>query len=123
MPKLTRQELDKIRAREEEKLKKRDIHGKTTHVVVGMGTQGISAGAKNVLNALSDEIEKAGLENVILTQTGLIVSDKAPVVEVFSPEKGLVVYGNVSVKDAQRIVKEHLLENKILEDKRIQVEE
>ena len=123
MSKLSLDDLRAIRNREEKELRKRDIHGRTVHVVVGMGTSGINAGAKVVLNALADEIEAAGLDKVILTQTGSLAPIAEPVVEVYSPESGLVVYADVSKADAERIVKEHLVSGKILEDKRVEVKE
>ena len=45
MAKLSLEELRALRARESVRLEKRDIHGKQVHVVVGMGTCGIQAGA------------------------------------------------------------------------------
>ena len=122
MSKLSLEELRAIRDREEKKLKARDIHGRNVHVVVGMGTSGIDSGAKVVLNTIADELAAAGLDNVILTQTGSLAPVKEPVVEVFSPEQGLTVYQDVSKADAIRIVKEHLVEGKILDDKKVEVE-
>lgn len=119
MSKLSLNELRAIRENEQKKLKARDIHGRTVHVVVGMGTSGIDCGAKVVLNAIADELASAGLDNVILTQTGSLAPIKEPVVEVYSLDKGLVVYGDVSKQDAIRIVKEHIIEGKILSDKQI----
>ena len=37
MAKLSLSDLHEIRSREEKNLKKRDIHGRTVHVVVAMG--------------------------------------------------------------------------------------
>ena len=123
MAKLSLSDLREIREREERNLKKRDIHGRSVHVVVAMGTSGISAGAKLTLNALADEVEKKGLENVIITQTGSAYPNPEPVVEVYTPEGGLVVYGSVDKDSAVRIVDEHLAGGKILEDKRIELKE
>ena len=123
MAKLSLSDLREIREREERNLKKRDIHGRTVHVVVAMGTSGINAGAKLTLNALADEAEKKGLENVIITQTGSAAPNPEPVVEVYTPKDGLVVYGSVDKDTAVRIVDEHLVGGKILEDKRIELKE
>ena len=67
MAKLSLSDLHDIREREGKKLKMRDIHGRTVHVVVAMGTSGIEKGAKFTLNAIADEVEKKGLEDVIIT--------------------------------------------------------
>ena len=116
MAKLSLSDLREIRVREERNLKKRDIHGRSVHVVVAMGTSGINAGAKLTLNALADEVEKKGLENVIITQTGSAAPNPEPVVEVYTPNEGLVVYGSVDKDTAVRIVDEHLAGGKVLED-------
>ena len=55
MAKLSLSELHEIRSREERNLKKRDIHGRSVHVVVAMGTSGIDAGAKLTLNTILAE--------------------------------------------------------------------
>ena len=123
MSKLSLSELHEIRSREERNLKKRDIHGRTVHVVVAMGTSGINAGAKVTLNAIADEVEKQGLGNVIITQTGSAYPNPEPVVEVFTPKDGLVVYGSVDKDAAIRIVSEHLAGGKIVEDKKIELKE
>ncbi len=123
MAKLSLSDLRSIREREEKNLKKRDIHGRTVHVVVAMGTSGINAGAKLTLNTIADEVEKKGLDNVIITQTGSAYPNPEPVVEVFSPKQGLVIYGNVDKETAVRIVNEHLAEGRILEDKKIELKE
>lgn len=123
MAKLSLSDLRSIREREERNLKKRDIHGRTVHVVVAMGTSGINAGAKLTLNTLAEEVEKKGLENVIITQTGSAYPNPEPVVEVYSPKQGLVVYGSVDKDTAIRIVEEHLAGGKIFEDKKIELKE
>ena len=122
MAKLTIEELHKLREREEIKMKKRDIEGRKRHIVVAMGTSGIEKGAKYTLNAIADEVEKLGLEDVIITQTGSAAPAPEPVVEVFVPGKGLTVYGNVDAEKAKRIVDEHLAGGKVVEDLRIELE-
>lgn len=124
MSKLTREELHELRIREAERLQKRAIHGKTSHIVVVMGTVGIEAGAKVVLNKLVDVVEEKGLQQVIVTQTGAIKDDaNAPVVEVYTPELGAVAYGKVNAELATRIIEEHVIGGKIIEDHRIALED
>ena len=123
MAKLSLSDLHAIRDCEEKNLKKRDIHGRTVHVVVAMGTSGIDAGAKLTLNTLADDVEKLGLDNVIITQTGSAAPNPEPVVEVYTPKTGLVVYGSVDKEAAHRIAEEHLKGGKILEDLRIELKD
>ena len=123
MAKLSLSDLREIRSREEKNLKKRDIHGREIHVVVAMGTSGINAGAKLTLNTIADDVEKLGLDNVIITQTGSAAPNPEPVVDVYSSKTGLVVYGSVDKDAAHRIVSEHLKEGRILEDLRIEMQD
>lgn len=123
MAKLSLEELRKIREDEMVRLRKRDIHGRTRHVVVSMGTCGINAGAKIVLNAIADEAEALGLNDVIITQTGCLgCCEEEPVVEVHTPELGTIVYGKVDAKIAKAIVDEHLAKGKALTSNRIVLE-
>lgn len=123
MAKLSLEELRALRARESDRMHKRDIHGKTVHVVVGMGTCGIQAGAKVTLNSIVDEIEAKGLDNVIVTQTGCQGRcDAEPIVEVYSPSLGAVAYGKVDAKIARQIVDEHIIGGRILADHKIDLE-
>lgn len=123
MAKLSLEELRDIRAKEAVRLAKREIHGKDCHVVVCMGTCGIKAGAKVALDALVDEVEAKGLGNVIVTQAGCAGKCEAePVVEVYTPALGAVAYGNVDAKTARRIVDEHIIGGKVLEDRKIALE-
>ncbi|MDY4799301.1 MAG: (2Fe-2S) ferredoxin domain-containing protein [Bullifex sp.] len=123
MAKLSLEELRKFRDSESLRLRRRSIHGRNVHVVVCMGTCGIAAGAKIVLNTIVDELEAKGLDNVIVTQTGC-AGDCAdePIVEVHTPELGSVAYGKVDQKTAKRIVDEHIIGGSIVADHRIELE-
>ena len=123
MAKLSLEELRALRAKESARLEKRDIHGKRVHVVVGMGTCGIQAGAKVTLNSIVDEIEAKGLKDVIVTQAGCQGRcDMEPVVEVYTPSLGAVADGKVDAKLARRIVDEHIVGGKVIDDHRIDLE-
>lgn len=123
MAKLSLEELRKFRDSESLRLRRRSIHGRNVHVVVCMGTCGIAAGAKIVLNTIVDELEAKGLDNVIVTQAGC-AGDCAdePIVEVHTPELGSVAYGKVDQKTAKRIVDEHIIGGSIVDDHRIELE-
>ena len=86
-------------------------------VVVGMATCGIAAGARPVLNAFSEEVGKAGLTDVVVTQTGCIgICQYEPVVEVFEEGKDKVTYVKMTAQKALRVVEEHLKGGKVVEE-------
>ena len=79
-------------------------------VVVGMATCGIAAGARPVLNAFVEGVNKSGLENkVSVTQTGCIgICQYEPVVEVFEAGKDKVTYVKMTPEKAQEVIEKHL---------------
>ena len=103
-------ELQAIRDKARMQMKMRGDNREAVRVVVGMATCGISAGARPVLNAFVNEIEKRHLENVVVTQTGCIgMCQFEPIVEVMAPGKEKVTYAKVTADKVARIVAEHLV--------------
>ena len=93
------------------------LGGDTIRVVVGMATCGLAAGAKPVYDTIKAEIEKRGLKNVAVTQTGCIGMCKyEPLVDVFVPGQDKVTYVFVTPEKALRIIDEHVIGGKIAED-------
>ncbi len=79
-------------------------------VVVGMATCGIAAGARPVLNAFVEEVNKQGLtDKATVTQTGCIgICQYEPVVEIFEAGKEKVTYVKMTADKARRVVEEHI---------------
>ena len=78
-------------------------------IVVGMATCGIAAGARPVLNAFVEEVNKAGIADVAVTQTGCIgICQYEPVVEVFEEGKEKVTYVKMTAEKAARVDEEHI---------------
>ena len=106
-------ELQEIRNRTLSQVNLRKDREDGVRVVVGMATCGIAAGARPVLNAFVQEIEKRGLTNVMVTQTGCIGMCKyEPIVEVYVPGAEKVTYIHMSEEKAARVVAEHIINNK-----------
>lgn len=109
-------ELAKIR---EEALKRVDVRKdrKGTRIVVGMATCGISAGARPVLTALLEEVQKRNLADVEVTQTGCIgVCRLEPIVEVYKEGQEKVTYVEMDAEKAKKIIAEHIVNDNIVAD-------
>ena len=89
-----------------------------TRIVVGMATCGIAAGARPVLNAFVECVNKEGLiDSVTVSQTGCIgICQYEPVVEIFQPGKEKVTYVKMTAEKAQKVVEEHIKGGKIVEE-------
>ncbi len=86
-----------------------------TRVLVGMATCGIAAGARPVLAAFVEEVNKRQLKNVMVTQTGCIgICKLEPVVEIVVPGQEKVTYVKMTAEKAARVVAEHLVNGKVV---------
>ena len=88
----------------------------TTRIVVGMATCGIAAGARPVLNAFVDGVNKEGLaSDVVVSQIGCIgICQYEPVVEVYKAGEEKVTYVKMTVEKAEKVLKEHIKGGKIV---------
>jgi len=110
------EDLKKIR---EEALKKREIKSApgSIQIVVGMGTPGIAAGARETLKEILGIIEEKQLGNITIRQTGNIGLDSwEPIVQVLMGETVPVTYGKVTPFVARQIMEQHVLGGKVLND-------
>ena len=104
------EELKALRESMQNKMNLRKDDSETIRVVVGMATCGIAAGARPVLSGFVEEINKRGLENVQVTQTGCIgICQYEPVVEVFENGKEKVTYVKMTEDKIAQVVAEHLV--------------
>jgi NADP-reducing hydrogenase subunit HndB len=103
------EELKKIREKAQKDVELRQKQARI-RVVVGMGTSGIAAGARDVLRTFVDEVGRRNLTDVLVTQTGEKgLASQEPMVEVFEEGKPVVVYGNMNQEKAKRVVVEHIV--------------
>lgn len=110
-------ELQAIRDKAREKMAVRDGAEAETRVVVGMATCGIAAGARPVMTAFLDEIDKRGLKNVTVSQTGCIgVCRLEPIVEVFVPGQEKVTYVKMKPEMVPVVVEQHLVNHQVVTD-------
>jgi NADP-reducing hydrogenase subunit HndB len=114
-------ELKKIREKAQKEVELRQKQARI-RVVVGMGTSGIAAGARDVLKTFVEEISRRNLSDVVVTQTGERgLSSQEPMVEVFEEGKSVVVYGNLDVEKTKRVVVDHVVNGKPVSEYAIEV--
>ncbi len=118
MAKMTLDELRKLREEKKQDLSRREVEGKEIQVIVGMGTCGIAAGAKQTFDAIVAEVSAAGLgDQVVIRQTGCMgLCYVEPTVEVAMPGMPVVIYGKMTQDVAKDLVKMHLVEKKLLDN-------
>ena len=102
-------ELKAIKDRMKDKIVLRE-GANDIRVVVGMATCGIAAGARPVLNALVEEVNKANLcDKVTVSQTGCVgYCQLEPIVEVYEAGKEKITYIKMTPDKAKEVVEKHL---------------
>ncbi len=117
MHKLTRNDLHKLREQKRREGCRREGAVSAARIRIGMGTCGIAAGAQAALDALTDELSKLSLTDVTVQPTGCMgLCYSEPTVEVLQPGMPAVIYGRVDADVARRIVTEHLVKGRLLND-------
>ena len=110
------EDLKRIR---EEALKKQEVKSASgqKQIIVGMGTCGIAAGARDTMKAILEKIEKDNLSGIIVTQTGCIgVCEMEPIVQVQIGDSPKITYGKVTKDVAARIIDEHVLAGNVVKE-------
>ena len=111
----TLEDLKALREKLKSDIKVRQNQG--TKIIIGMGTCGIAAGAREVMSAALDELAVRKLNDVQVQQTGCIgMCEKEVLLDVIRPNEPRITYGNVKPADVKRIIADHVVNGRIIED-------
>ena len=87
-------------------------------VIIGLGTCGIAAGGRKIMEVAMDEISKRGLKDVSVETTGCIgMCQNEPLMDIVRPGEPRVTYGNLKPEDVPRIIADHLVNGNVVEEK------
>jgi NADP-reducing hydrogenase subunit HndB len=116
MARLTIEDLKKIKEDHKAMLTLRE-GGYRAKVTVHMGTCGIAAGARKVMEALLDEINTNKVTDVIVTTSGCAgLCSKEPMATVEIINEAPVKYVQLDEEKMRKIFKEHVLNGQIVQD-------
>jgi len=110
------EDLKKIR---EEALRKREVRNASgqKQIIVGMGTCGIAAGARDTMKAILEKIECEGLTGISVSQTGCIgLCEMEPIVQIQVGEGEKITYGKINPEKAAKIIQEHVLGGAVVKE-------
>lgn len=117
MAKMTLEQLRKLRDSKQNEIDKRNVGDKDCRIIVGMGTCGIAAGAKQALDSFISTLDANGINNVSVTQTGCMgLCYVEPTVEVCVPGMPDIIYGRVDATVAKEIVEKHIIKKELVTD-------
>lgn len=109
------EDLDKLRQKLQQDMQVRQKEH-DVKVTVSMGTCGIAAGAREVVQALLEELKEQGLSNVAITQTSCVgFCQNEPLLEV-TKDSEKTVYVNIDQDKAREVVRKHLVQGQVIRD-------
>jgi NADP-reducing hydrogenase subunit HndB len=115
MPKIkSLEDLKRVREEAQRDLKVRKDTG--TRIIVGMGTCGIAAGARETMHAIMEELEKRAIEANVTTVGCVGQCAQEPLVDIEQAGKQRITYGKVLPDMIPRLIDEHLKNGRIVDE-------
>lgn len=115
MPKLkSLEDLKRVREEATQSLKVRLDTGTT--IIVGMGTCGIAAGARETMRAILEELAKRQIDAHVTTVGCIGMCVKEPLVDIEQAGKPRITYGNVKPPMVPRLIEDHLIKGQPVEE-------
>ena len=117
MPKLTIKDLQKIKEKKKRTSSIREGGDYRVKITVHMGTCGIAAGARNIMNAFIEEIEKNDPSDIFLTNSGCAgLCSKEPMATIEVLGQAPVKYIDLNEKKVKEIFQKHVMGGNIVKE-------
>jgi NADP-reducing hydrogenase subunit HndB len=108
------EDLQRIREQAQRELKTRTDTG--TRIIVGMGTCGIAAGARETMHAILEELDRQGIEANVTTVGCIGMCSKEPLVDIEQAGQPRITYCNIGAGMVPRLIEEHLLRGSVIQE-------
>jgi NADP-reducing hydrogenase subunit HndB len=117
MAKLNLDGLRKLREQKKAEMGKRSAWSEI-QIVIGMGTCGIAAGAKQTMDAFVAGLKENNLtETCRIKKTGCMgLCHSEPTVEIIIPGMSPVIYGMVDPEVSKKIIQNHIIGRELVDD-------
>ena len=113
MPKLKSiEDLKKVREQAQQDFKIRIETN--TKIIIGMGTCGIAAGARETMHAILEELQKREIDAHITTVGCIGMCSKEPLVDIEQAGQPRVTYCNIHPDMVPRLIEEHLVKGNVV---------
>ena len=88
----------------------------STRIIVGMGTCGIAAGAREVMHTILKELDARKIEAHVETVGCVGMCAKEPLVDIEQAGKSRIRYANISPEHVPRLIEEHLVKGNVIQE-------
>ena len=116
MERIRPEDLEKISEKVKDKLVLREGKG-SAKIIVHMGTCGIAAGARTIMNALMRCMDESAVKDVIFSTSGCAgLCSREPMITIELAGHAPVKYVDLTEDKAKRIFAEHIVKGEIVVD-------
>jgi NADP-reducing hydrogenase subunit HndB len=117
MPKLTIEDLEKLRERAKKQTFLREATDYRAKITVHMGTCGIAAGAREIMNAFLKELQERDITDVLLTNSGCAgLCSREPMATIEIKGQAPVKYVDLTPEKVKEIFEKHVLGGEIVKN-------
>ncbi len=110
----SKEELKQLRDKIQEEIA---IRQQKIQVKVHLGTCGISAGADEVFDAFTREVESRNLSDILISKASCLgLCSREPTVTIISPNDSKMIYGDLTVDRVPKVVEEHLMRGNAIQE-------
>jgi len=103
---------DLTRVREDIRLRQKQRADTGTVILIGMGTCGIAAGARETMQAITKELARLQIDAHVGTVGCIGMCAKEPLIDIQQAGKSHILYANVTPEMVPRLLDQHLLKGK-----------
>lgn len=107
-------ELRKLREQVQDNISSRTETGTT--IIVGMGTCGIAAGARETMQAILTELKARDIEAHVTTVGCIGMCSREPLVDIEQAGQPRITYGNITAAMVPRLIDEHLKKGTVVSE-------
>jgi NADP-reducing hydrogenase subunit HndB len=117
MPKIKIEDLAKIKEKARRTTDLREGGPYKTKVTVHMGTCGIAAGARGILDTLMKEIEEKDIHDIYLTTSGCAgLCSREPMITVESAGQAPIKYIELTPEKTKKIFEKHVVGGNVVKE-------
>ena len=87
-----------------------------TKIIIGMGTCGIAAGARETVRAILEELNKRRIDAQVTIAGCIGMCAFEPMVDVEQAGRCCVTYGKIHPDKVPRLIEEHLIQGRVVDE-------
>jgi NADP-reducing hydrogenase subunit HndB len=115
MPKLM--SIDDFRKLQEESRRSIQVRTQTgTRIIIGLGTCGIAAGARETMQAVLSELKRREIDAQVMTVGCIGMCASEPLVDIEQADGNRITYGQVKPDMVPRLIEEHLINGRVVSE-------